>query len=125
MRLFTLEPGAESSIHSHPWPHWFVCIKGESHFLIGKERVPLEFGTWLHIPVGMHHNFGNTGNGEPMGLCSVPPEGDVNPLIGCRVHKKRLEAVASSRFSLSKNPCLKQRPFVSQGEYEGAGAPSF
>ena len=28
-------------------------------------------------------------------------------------------------FSLSKKPCLKQRPFVSQGEYEGAGAPSF
>ena len=26
-------------------------------------------------------------------------------------------------FSLSKNPCLKQRLFVLQGEYEGAGAP--
>ena len=44
MRLFTLEPGAESSIHSHPWCHWFMCIKGEGYFLIDKERVPLEFG---------------------------------------------------------------------------------
>ena len=28
MRLFTLEPEAESSVHSHPWPHWFLCIQG-------------------------------------------------------------------------------------------------
>ena len=83
MRLFTLEPEAESSIHSHPWPHWFLCIKGEGYFLIDKKRVPLEFGTWVHIPAGMRHNFGNTGDGELMGLCIVPPEGDVNPLIGC------------------------------------------
>ena len=36
MRLFTLEPGAESSIHSHPWCHWFMCIKGEGYFLISR-----------------------------------------------------------------------------------------
>lgn len=50
MRLFTLEPEAESSVHSHPWPHWFLCIQGEGYFLIDKERVPLEFGTWVHVP---------------------------------------------------------------------------
>ena len=58
-------------------------IKGEGYFLIDKERVPLEFGTWVHIPGGVRHNFGNTGDGELMGLCIVPPEGDVNPLNGC------------------------------------------
>ena len=83
MRLFTLEPEAESSIHSHPWPHWFMCIQGEGYFLIGKERVPQEFGTWVHVPAGVRHNFGNTGEGQLMGLCIVPPEGDVNPLNGC------------------------------------------
>ena len=83
MRLFTLEPEAESSIHSHPWPHWFMCIQGEGYFLVDGERVPLEFGTWVHIPGGMRHNFGNTGNGPLMGLCIVPAEGDVNPLAGC------------------------------------------
>ena len=30
MRLFTLEPEAESSVHSHPWPHWFLCIQGRA-----------------------------------------------------------------------------------------------
>ena len=72
MRLFTLEPEAESSVHSHPWPHWFLCIQG-----------PLEFGTWVHVPGGVRHNFGNTGKGQLMALCIVPPEGDVNPLNGC------------------------------------------
>lgn len=57
MRLFTLEPEAESSVHSHPWPHWFLCIQGEGYFLIDKERVPLEFGTWVHVPGGVRHNF--------------------------------------------------------------------
>lgn len=47
------------------------------------ERIPLEFGSWVHVPAGMKHNFGNTGNGDFMGICIVPPEGDVNPLIGC------------------------------------------
>ncbi len=42
--------------------------------------MPLEFGTWVHIPSGVRHNFGNTGDGELMGLCIVPKEGDVNPL---------------------------------------------
>ncbi len=83
MRLFTLEPEAESSVHAHAWPHWFFCIQGEGYFLIDKERVPLEFGTWVHIPGGVRHNFGNTGEGELMGLCIVPKEGDVNPLSGC------------------------------------------
>ena len=83
MRLFSLEPEAESSVHSHPWPHWFLCIQGEGYFLIDKERVPLEFGTWVHVPGGVRHNFGNTGKGQLMALCIVPPEGDVNPLNGC------------------------------------------
>ena len=51
--------------------------------LIDKERVPLEFGTWVHVPGGVRHNFGNTGKGQLMALCIVPPEGDVNPLNGC------------------------------------------
>ena len=32
---------------------------------------------------GVRHNFGNTGKGQLMALCIVPPEGDVNPLNGC------------------------------------------
>ena len=60
-----------------------MCIQGEGYFLVDGERVPLEFGTWVHIPGGMRHNFGNTGSGPLMGLCIVPKEGDVNPLTGC------------------------------------------
>lgn len=45
--------------------------------------MPLEFGTWVHVPGGVRHNFGNTGKGQLMALCIVPPEGDVNPLNGC------------------------------------------
>lgn len=83
VRLFTLAPGSESSVHSHQWPHWFLCIKGEGYFLIDDKRATLNFGSWVHIPSGMRHNFGNTGDSELMGLCIVPIEGDVNPLIGC------------------------------------------
>ena len=50
-----------------PWPHWFLCIQGEGYFLIDKERVPLEFGTWVHVPGGVRHNFGNTGKGAADG----------------------------------------------------------
>lgn len=84
MRLFTLEPGAESSIHTHDWPHWFLCIQGEGYFKVDAERAPLEFGAWVHVPGGVRHNFGNTSKTEPLlGVCIVPKEGDVNPLIGC------------------------------------------
>ncbi len=84
MRLFTLEPGAENSIHSHPWCHWFLCIQGEGYFNVDSERAQLTFGTWVHVPSGVRHSFGNTSKTEKlMGICIVPKEGDVNPLIGC------------------------------------------
>ncbi|MFR3921355.1 MAG: cupin domain-containing protein [Dysosmobacter welbionis] len=51
---------------------------GEGYFLIDKEQVP-EFGTWVHVPGGVRHNFGNTGKGQLMALCIVPPEGCESP----------------------------------------------
>ena len=85
MRCFTLNPGAASATHAHPWPHYAVCIGGVGKFKVGEEAAELVNGVWVYVPGGVPHNFRNTGADNQMVLlCIVPKEGDVNPmLIGC------------------------------------------
>ena len=82
MRCFTLEPGAASESHSHPWCHWTVCIEGEGFFNVGDETFELKNGAYVHVPANVPHNFGaNPDSPTTLSLlCIVPPEGDVNPL---------------------------------------------
>ena len=82
MRLFTLEPEREQC----PLPPLATLVPLHP----GGGLFPHRQGTgapWssapVHVPGGVRHNFGNTGKGQLMALCIVPPEGDVNPLNGC------------------------------------------
>ncbi len=74
MRLFTLEPEAESSVPPTPGHTGSSASRG-GLFPHRQGTGALEFGTWVHVPGGVRHNFGNTGKGQLMALCIVPPEG--------------------------------------------------
>jgi len=81
MRCFTLNPGAASDSHAHPWSHWTICIEGDGFFNVGDETYELHPGAYVHVPANLPHNFGaNVDGGKLSLICIVPPEGDVNPL---------------------------------------------
>lgn len=86
MRCFTLQPGAGSEAHAHPWPHYAVLLKGTGVFQIDGVDTPIESCDYIHVPGGRQHSFRNTSETEElMLLCIVPKIGDVNPLLtkGC------------------------------------------
>ena len=80
MRCFTFAPHAGiEKVHTHPWPHWMICLNGCGKAEIGGETAPMEAGMWMHVPGGLEHRFYNDSEEPLRFLCIVPPEGDVNP----------------------------------------------
>ena len=79
MRSWIVAPGGgERTTHHHPWPHWVVCIEGETCNVIGEETFTMKAGDWEYIPGGEEHCFWNKSDTERcVILCTVPPEGDV------------------------------------------------
>ncbi|MCI2061774.1 MAG: cupin domain-containing protein [Eubacteriaceae bacterium] len=83
VRCFKLHPGSKSALHQHAWPHVVVCLGGKGVFKIGDEEALLERGSWAFVPGDMMHIFWNASEDSDWEfLCLVPPEGDVNPLLG-------------------------------------------
>ena len=83
MRCFSLNPGAKSALHKHAWPHMVVCLSGKGVFNIEGEKAFLEKGSWAYVPGDAMHNFWNESDDERWEFrCIVPPEGDVNPMLG-------------------------------------------
>lgn len=80
MRSFFFEPHAGiETVHTHPWPHWMICLSGCGKVEIDGETADMAGGMWIHVPSSLPHRFYNTGD-EPLHfLCIVPPEGDVKP----------------------------------------------
>ena len=58
-------PGFSVEPHTHgDHVDSFYVLEGEAEFTLGGEVVRAGAGTWVAVPVGMHHGFRNTGDGE-------------------------------------------------------------
>jgi quercetin dioxygenase-like cupin family protein len=72
MRLFEMEPGGYSPLHSHPWEHEVFILEGEGTvFGNGKEN-KFKAGDVIFIPPNEKHQFKNTGEKTVKFLCLVP-----------------------------------------------------
>lgn len=72
MRLFEVEPGGYSPLHSHPWEHEIFILEGEG-IAIGEDGArPLKEGDVIFIPPGERHQLKNTGEEKLMFLCLIP-----------------------------------------------------
>ena len=72
MRLFEVEPGGYSPLHSHPWEHEIFILEGEGVAFGGEEEKPIEEGDVLFIPPGEKHQLRNTGKTGLSFLCLIP-----------------------------------------------------
>ncbi len=72
MRMFELQPGGYTPLHTHPHEHEVFVLEGQGAFICeGQEH---EFGAEyvIFVPGGKEHRFRNTGNSVLRFLCLIP-----------------------------------------------------
>ncbi|MHC4648369.1 MAG: cupin domain-containing protein [Planctomycetota bacterium] len=72
MRMFELQPGGHTPLHTHRHEHEVFVVEGDGVFVCeGKEY---EFGREhvIFVPGGTEHQFRNTGNSVLRFLCIIP-----------------------------------------------------
>ena len=74
MRVFEVQPGCATPLHSHWWEHEVFVLSGRGVANTGTEETPLEHGSTVFVPGGDRHQFRNTGDGVLRFICVVPQE---------------------------------------------------
>jgi len=72
MRLFEMEPGGQSPLHTHPWEHEVFILEGEGVVVGTNEARRFKPGDVIFIPPNEKHQFKNDGNKIVKFLCLVP-----------------------------------------------------
>lgn len=72
MRLFEMQPGGNSPLHTHDWEHEVFILEGEGT-VVGKEgEKKFKPGDAVFIRANEKHQFKNTGKKLVKFLCLVP-----------------------------------------------------
>ena len=72
MRLFEMQPGGNSPLHTHDWEHEVFILEGEGT-VVGKEgEKKFKPGDAIFIRPNEKHQFKNTGKKLVKFLCLVP-----------------------------------------------------
>ena len=72
MRLFELEPGGRTPLHSHPWEHEVFILSGRCRVILGDEERVVEPETAIYVPPNLTHSFLNIGSEKLRFLCLIP-----------------------------------------------------
>jgi quercetin dioxygenase-like cupin family protein len=72
MRLFEMEPGGHSPLHTHPWEHEVFILEGEGQLFDGAKDTPFRAGDAVFVPENEQHQFKNTGPRLLRFLCLIP-----------------------------------------------------
>ena len=72
MRMFELQPGGHTPLHTHPHEHEVFIVQGRGTFVC--EAQEHEFGpeNVIFVPGGLEHRFKNTGDSVLRFLCLIP-----------------------------------------------------
>jgi quercetin dioxygenase-like cupin family protein len=76
MRLFEMEPGGYSPLHTHPWEHEVFILDGEGEVFDGESGHHFASGDVVFIPPSELHQFKNKGNATLKFLCLIPYKKD-------------------------------------------------
>ncbi len=73
-RVFTIEPGGHTPLHSHPFEHINYIISGQGAVTDGKKERPVRQGDFALILPGETHQYRNLGETALVMICAVPKE---------------------------------------------------
>ncbi|MEJ5185689.1 MAG: cupin domain-containing protein [Candidatus Geothermincolales bacterium] len=72
MRLFEIEPGGHTPLHSHPWEHEVFVLSGRGEVKGSEKTFDLRPGDAAYIEEGEVHQFRNVGDTPFVFICVVP-----------------------------------------------------
>ncbi len=74
MRVFEVQPGSATPLHSHWWEHEVFVLSGLGTARRGLDEVPISHGSTVFVPGGELHQFRNTGPDVLRFICVVPQD---------------------------------------------------
>lgn len=72
MRVFTIKPGGNTPLHSHPWLHVNYVISGNGTLILDGKEYTLSKGSIAYVPREHEHQFRNSGKEDFLFICIVP-----------------------------------------------------
>lgn len=72
MRMFEVQPGGHTPLHTHPQEHEVFVLEGKGTFVYEGEEHPFESEFVIFVPPNKEHQFKNTGDGILRMLCIIP-----------------------------------------------------
>jgi quercetin dioxygenase-like cupin family protein len=74
MRVFEVQPGHSTPLHSHWWEHEVFVLSGQGVVVGGGGNQPIGHGVTVFVPGGEEHQFRNTGPDPLRFICLVPQD---------------------------------------------------
>ncbi|MFB3882327.1 MAG: cupin domain-containing protein [Armatimonadota bacterium] len=72
MRLFELQPGGSTPLHSHAWEHEVFVLEGAAEVVTSAGPAALAAGDAVLVLPDEQHQFRNTGSSPARFLCMIP-----------------------------------------------------
>lgn len=72
MRVFDVEPGAATPLHTHDWEHEVFVLAGRGRVYGGGDEAALGEGDTVFVPPLEEHRFVNEGNDTLRFICVIP-----------------------------------------------------
>jgi quercetin dioxygenase-like cupin family protein len=74
MRVFEVQPGHSTPLHSHWWEHEIFVLAGEGAMTTDQGERLVGQGSTVFVPGGEQHRLRNTGGDVLRFICMVPQE---------------------------------------------------
>jgi quercetin dioxygenase-like cupin family protein len=72
MRMFELQPGGHTPLHTHPQEHEVFILEGQGTFIFEGQQHPIKAEYVVFVPPNKEHRFMNTGDSVLRMLCIIP-----------------------------------------------------
>ncbi|MFA6010236.1 MAG: cupin domain-containing protein [Desulfobacteraceae bacterium] len=72
MRIFQLDPGGHTPLHSHEWEHEIFFHQGQGEIFLGDGWKKVTEGCAAFVPGNHDHQIRNTGDGALSFVCLIP-----------------------------------------------------
>jgi quercetin dioxygenase-like cupin family protein len=72
MRIFEIQPGGHTPLHTHPHEHEIFVVEGQGIFVFEGKEHQFEKDYVIFVPGGKEHRFKNTGDSLLRLLCLIP-----------------------------------------------------